>query len=1145
MDRKGLDVASFKYRAFISYSREDRGLVDDLYQRLTKWRAPGPLLKREGQFGKSPRSLSVYVDRKSQESGGALSSGLRGKLEQSAFLVVVCSRAGADPNSWVTREIEHFLKIASPDRIIPIIIREDADQPLEEVLPAPLLALGEDGPIGADLLHDGGVVPVTHKIIGGLTGFSQNEIAREQEIADTHAQRTARRIIVSISVLFFVASISTYFAMQQRNQALSTESSILASHARSAVDDSATDIGLMLALEGAPSGKGVVFDRPQNDNILVQLSNALYKNRIVLTAQANAGERLIAALSPDGERAAITSSTGRTTVLDVETGAKIATISPNGTAPVGSIFSNDGRFLVLVSHRRVDVYDVVTGERQFDLQLPYERPFAIFSADSRRLYVGNIASGKLEGWEIDSEQPTSMPAGSFKGGDSLASRGMVVEPDGVISVFELNSGSVVARIDPRVGAEPEEDNNFFGGFFIIADGVSNTENPFGKVDNIGAMAKETEMPRQPIQFGNVVNRYALENNTLVKYSYDPSPSSTRVPKISVWDILDPEGSIYELKGAAISLSHDGRYLAYVERRNCELQILDLFAELETRIRKQLINRCDFGAGAYAVGNVIFSPDSKYAMLLFSDGIFLQSLKGISEESAKLSSAIPLLHDDNERVIDAGFDIESANAYTVTDGSVRVWNPKTGDSVGRLNGAMQAVDRAGRLVATIGEDRAVRLSELAAAQKVLSTHPGSAFFSRDRKLALMVDQINENPHAAYILAVSKGQILSTLPQATKPFAGAAFTLDGARVITLSRSRRGVSDNFLEIWDVKSGNRAGMGDKGLLRLMFPAPLQHFKLVDEDRSIVALDVDNQWYKIDVVSGRQIWRHSRFRPYTFIADSQDQSVSLLTQQNGTQSIIWDPGEDKVLASTLPAQGFAISRDKGLIAVASGNEISVLGRMQDGSYQVMSRYTEHDAVINSLRFNRAGTVLLSASADNTALLMDLITASKVGRFREPGHHISSAEFNSRDTKVLTVSPSGFVRVWDIASGRELVSIPVETRTTNFNWFANLVNDDREIAVSTVRSTRRWALPPEYNKMREIMHAACGAMPKGATLETEQSRLRYNFGALKGEGGNPCAHYGLLHWKYYRAQWCSAVGYGCAGEGGWLRSVVGRRVGGQ
>lgn len=38
MEREKFNAAAHKYRAFISYSRADRELVDDLYKRLTKWR---------------------------------------------------------------------------------------------------------------------------------------------------------------------------------------------------------------------------------------------------------------------------------------------------------------------------------------------------------------------------------------------------------------------------------------------------------------------------------------------------------------------------------------------------------------------------------------------------------------------------------------------------------------------------------------------------------------------------------------------------------------------------------------------------------------------------------------------------------------------------------------------------------------------------------------------------------------------------------------------------------------------------------------------------------------------------------------------------------------------------------------------------
>ena len=106
------DPSGFSYRAFISYSRADTELVNDLYARLTRFRAPSSLRKTRGAYGPPPRSFRVFLDRMSIEAGGSVPDAIKRKLDESAFLVVICSTAGRD-SFWVSEEIRYFLSIAS------------------------------------------------------------------------------------------------------------------------------------------------------------------------------------------------------------------------------------------------------------------------------------------------------------------------------------------------------------------------------------------------------------------------------------------------------------------------------------------------------------------------------------------------------------------------------------------------------------------------------------------------------------------------------------------------------------------------------------------------------------------------------------------------------------------------------------------------------------------------------------------------------------------------------------------------------------------------------------------------------------------------------------------------------------------------
>ncbi|MEL7540343.1 MAG: TIR domain-containing protein [Pseudomonadota bacterium] len=272
------DPSAFSYRAFISYSRGDTDIVNDLYARLTRFRAPASLQKTQGAYGHPPRSFRVFLDRMSIEAGGSVPDAIKRKLDDSAFLVVICSKSARD-SFWVSEEIKYFLSIASADRILPVLIRESVDDPIEDILPQPLIDLGGDMPIGADLMVDGGLVAVRDKIIGGLLGIAQDRIAREQERADRRALRRRSVALAAISLLFVLSTLAGMAAWNARNDALLAESRGLA---RASTEATTThwqpDLGMLLALKALPGGDASfsLMDRPFEPQAAAALAASIY-----------------------------------------------------------------------------------------------------------------------------------------------------------------------------------------------------------------------------------------------------------------------------------------------------------------------------------------------------------------------------------------------------------------------------------------------------------------------------------------------------------------------------------------------------------------------------------------------------------------------------------------------------------------------------------------------------------------------------------------------------------------------------------------------------------------------------------------------------------------------------------------------------
>ncbi len=212
------DPGAFNYRAFLSYARADSAVVDDMFRRLIGFRTPRALMRGTGDFGAPPRALRLFLDRKSAQLGARIPDRLQSAVADSAFLVVFCSPA-ARTSAWVAQEIEEFLKRAPAERILPVFLRLSAQDPIAPLLPAPLAALGDDLPIGGDLVVDGGPLPVAHKLLGAMLGFPQDLIAREQEAEDKRRRALERGALAAIAGLASAAAIASGLALNEAKKA--------------------------------------------------------------------------------------------------------------------------------------------------------------------------------------------------------------------------------------------------------------------------------------------------------------------------------------------------------------------------------------------------------------------------------------------------------------------------------------------------------------------------------------------------------------------------------------------------------------------------------------------------------------------------------------------------------------------------------------------------------------------------------------------------------------------------------------------------------------------------------------------------------------------------------------------------------------
>src|SRR5262245_64040055 len=85
-------TAEIKYRAFLSYSHQDRTWAKWLHAALEGYRVDKDLIGRETPAGPVPRTLRpIFRDREDFSAGHSLTEQTQAALQSSQFLIVLCS----------------------------------------------------------------------------------------------------------------------------------------------------------------------------------------------------------------------------------------------------------------------------------------------------------------------------------------------------------------------------------------------------------------------------------------------------------------------------------------------------------------------------------------------------------------------------------------------------------------------------------------------------------------------------------------------------------------------------------------------------------------------------------------------------------------------------------------------------------------------------------------------------------------------------------------------------------------------------------------------------------------------------------------------------------------------------------------------
>ncbi|MDO4622505.1 MAG: toll/interleukin-1 receptor domain-containing protein [Eubacteriales bacterium] len=124
-------MTTYKYDAFISYRHTelDEDVAEAVHKKLEHYHIPRRLQKQVGK----KRIRRIFRDREELPLSADLSESIREALDQSEFLIVICSKAACE-SRWVCQEITYFIEKNGYDRVLTVLVNDEPKEAFPDIL---------------------------------------------------------------------------------------------------------------------------------------------------------------------------------------------------------------------------------------------------------------------------------------------------------------------------------------------------------------------------------------------------------------------------------------------------------------------------------------------------------------------------------------------------------------------------------------------------------------------------------------------------------------------------------------------------------------------------------------------------------------------------------------------------------------------------------------------------------------------------------------------------------------------------------------------------------------------------------------------------------------------------------------------------
>lgn len=207
----------YQYFAFISYNRADEKWAKWLQKKLESFSLPIAFFKENPKL---PKKIHPVFRDQSELSGGILKKEIEKALDNSRFLIIVCSPHAAK-STWVAKEVQFFIDRGWEDRIIPFIIEGVPNSKAEEdeCFPEGLRELSEDKEVLGVNINEMGREAAAFKVIAYILGLRFDRLWQRYN----KQKKKRNAVIASVIIALFIAFMILFIIIWRKNRAIDTQ----------------------------------------------------------------------------------------------------------------------------------------------------------------------------------------------------------------------------------------------------------------------------------------------------------------------------------------------------------------------------------------------------------------------------------------------------------------------------------------------------------------------------------------------------------------------------------------------------------------------------------------------------------------------------------------------------------------------------------------------------------------------------------------------------------------------------------------------------------------------------------------------------------------------------------------------------------